>query len=59
MPEGDQDHGGISVPVAVRLGGLDQGLDIAGVRCSRSDAVPEQLFVESRLATPASDATLP
>ena len=30
MPEGDQDHGGVPVPVAVGLGRLDQGLDLAG-----------------------------
>jgi hypothetical protein len=28
VPEGNQDHGGIAVPVPVRLGGLDQGFDL-------------------------------
>jgi hypothetical protein len=30
MPEGQQDHGRVPVTVAVRLGGLDQGLDLPG-----------------------------
>jgi hypothetical protein len=29
VPESDQDHGGVPMPVPVRLGGLDQGLDLA------------------------------
>jgi hypothetical protein len=30
MPEGQEDHGRVPVPVPVRLGRLDQGLDLAG-----------------------------
>ena len=30
MPEGQQDHGRVPVTVPVRLGGLDQGLDLPG-----------------------------
>jgi hypothetical protein len=30
MPERKQDHGRVPVTVAVRLGGLDQGLDLPG-----------------------------
>jgi hypothetical protein len=30
VPEGQQDHGRVPVPVAVRLGGLDQGFDLSG-----------------------------
>jgi hypothetical protein len=29
VPEGDQDHGGVAVPVPVGLGGFQQGLDLA------------------------------
>ena len=29
MPEADQDHGAVALPVAVALGGLDQLLDLA------------------------------
>ncbi len=30
VPEGDQDCGGVTVPVSVGLGGLNQGLDLVG-----------------------------
>ena len=30
VPEGQQDHGGVPVPVSIGLGGFDQGLDLAG-----------------------------
>jgi hypothetical protein len=30
VPEGDQDHGRVPMTVAVGLGGVDQGVDLAG-----------------------------
>ena len=35
VPESDHYPGSIPVPVPVRLGGLDQVLDLAAVNCSR------------------------
>jgi hypothetical protein len=37
MPEGDQDHGGVALTVAVALGGIDQrrGQNILGLRLRR------------------------
>jgi len=49
VPESDHYPGSIPVPVPVRLGGLDQALDLAAVNCSRvqgrrAGALSGQLF---------------
>jgi hypothetical protein len=57
MPEGQQDHGRVPVTVAVRLGGLDQGLDLAGRQVLPGTkfgiGASAQLFDLLRLGQPA------
>jgi hypothetical protein len=56
MPEGQQDHGRVPVTVAIRLGGLDQGLDLPGRQVlpgSKLGVRSGQLFDLLRLARPA------
>jgi hypothetical protein len=45
VPEGDQDHGRIPVPVAIGLGSPDQGLDFAGGEVRTCpDALPQGII---------------
>ena len=58
VPESDEDHGRIPMAVAVGLGGLDRGFDLAGRQVlagakQRSVAASAQLFGKLQLARPA------